>query len=289
MTTSHWLIPISNWSHFGFRKIDVSGSEKSTCLVQKKMQCKQKQTSPYGNANHQMAATYVIAGTTTTGLITNPRRSSSSTALDFTQNLSCRGPTLKTFRPIYASVSASPAPVTKPDDLVDSILSKVMQTDRGVLLARDEHKKVAEVAQELQRFCVDEPVKCPLIFGEWDVVYCSNPTSPGGGYRSAFGRLFFKTNEMIQVVEAPDIIRNKVAFSLFGFLDGEVSLKGKLNVLDEKWIQVVFEPPELKVGGLDFQYGGESEVKLEITYIDEKIRLGKGSRGSLFVFQRRKP
>lgn len=64
---------------------------------------------------------------------------------------------------------------------------------------------------------------------------------------------------------------------------------GKLNVLDEKWIQVVFEPPELKVGGLDFQYGGESEVKLEITYIDEKIRLGKGSRGSLFVFQRRKP
>ncbi|XP_059306020.1 probable plastid-lipid-associated protein 8, chloroplastic [Lycium ferocissimum] len=233
-----------------------------------------------------MATTYVIAGT---GLITNPRRNSSSTALDFNQNLSCRGPTLKTFRPIYASVSASPTPVTKPDDLVDSILSKVMQTDRGVLLARDEHKKVAEVAQELQRFCVDEPVKCPLIFGEWDVVYCSNPTSPGGGYRSAFGRLFFKTNEMIQVVEAPDVIRNKVAFSLFGFLDGEVSLKGKLNVLDEKWIQVVFEPPELKVGGLDFQYGGESEVKLEITYIDEKIRLGKGSRGSLFVFQRRQP
>lgn len=57
-------------------------------------------------------------------------------------------------------------------------------------------------------------------------MYCSNPTSPGGGYRSAFGRLFFKTNEMIQVVEAPDIVRNRVSFSLFGFLDGEVSLKG---------------------------------------------------------------
>ncbi|KAJ8528400.1 hypothetical protein K7X08_022092 [Anisodus acutangulus] len=241
-------------------------------------------------------ANYVVAGTgtTTTALIRNPHRKSSSAAqssshlaLHFTQNRSYLRRTSKTFRPIYASVSSSPAPVTKPDDLVDSILSKVMQTDRGVLLKREEHKKVAEVAQELQRFCVDEPVKCPLIFGEWDVVYCSNPTSPGGGYRSAFGRLFFKTNEMIQVVEAPDIIRNKVAFSLFGFLDGEVSLKGKLNVLDEKWIQVIFEPPELKVGGLDFQYGGESEVKLEITYIDEKIRLGKGSRGSLFVFQRR--
>lgn len=40
-----------------------------------------------------------------------------------------------------------------------------MQSDRGVLLTKDEHKSVAEVAQELQRFCVDEPVKCPLIFG----------------------------------------------------------------------------------------------------------------------------
>ncbi|KAI3468435.1 hypothetical protein Pfo_025098 [Paulownia fortunei] len=190
---------------------------------------------------------------------------------------------------VYASVSAVTPVPTKPDDLVENILSKVVQTDRGVLLTRDEHQKVAEVADELQSFCVDEPVKCPLIFGEWDVLYCSNPTSPGGGYRSAFGRLVFKTKEMMQAVEAPDIVRNRVSFSLLGFLDGEVSLKGKLKALDEKWIQVVFEPPELKVGGLEFKYGGESEVKLQITYIDEKIRLGKGSRGSLFVFQRRKP
>ncbi|CAI9113185.1 OLC1v1013750C1 [Oldenlandia corymbosa var. corymbosa] len=193
---------------------------------------------------------------------------------------------------IYASLSAAAAPLSaakpNPNDLVVSILSKVVQTDRGVKLTRNEHEKVAEVASELQQFCVDEPVKCPLIFGEWDVVYCSNPTSPGGGYRSAIGRLFFKTEEMIQVVEAPDIVRNKVSFSLFGSIDGAVSLKGKLTALDEKWIQVVFEAPELKVGGLELQYGGQSEVKLEITYIDEKIRLGKGSRGSLFVFQRRK-
>lgn len=57
-------------------------------------------------------------------------------------------------------------------------------------------------------------------------MYCSNPTSPGGGFRSAFGRMFFKANEMTQAVEAPDVVRNKVSFSLLGFLEGEVSLKG---------------------------------------------------------------
>ncbi|KAJ4963791.1 hypothetical protein NE237_023730 [Protea cynaroides] len=177
---------------------------------------------------------------------------------------------------------------TSPDDLVASILSKVTETDRGILLPKEGHIEVAEVAQQLKEYCVDEPVKCPLIFGEWDVVYCSRPTSPGGGFRSALGRLVFKTNDMIQEVEAPDIVLNKVSFSLFGFVDGRVSLKGKLKALDDKWIQVVFEPPELKFGPLEFQYGGESEVQLEITYVDEKIRLGKGSRGSLFVFQRRR-
>ncbi|XP_022855491.1 probable plastid-lipid-associated protein 8, chloroplastic [Olea europaea var. sylvestris] len=128
-----------------------------------------------------------------------------------------------------------------------------------------------------------------VLFAEWDVLYCSNPTSPGGGYRSSIGRLFLKTNDMIQVVEAPDTERNRVSFSVLGLLEREVSLKGKLMALDEKWIQVVFKPLELKVGGLEFTHDGKSEVKLEITYIDEKIRLGKGSRASLFVFQRRRP
>jgi hypothetical protein len=32
---------------------------------------------------------------------------------------------------------------------------------------------------------------------------------------------------MIQAVEAPDTVKNKVSFSALGFLDGEVSLKGR--------------------------------------------------------------
>ncbi|KAL6278433.1 hypothetical protein ACE6H2_022034 [Prunus campanulata] len=46
-------------------------------------------------------------------------------------------------------------------------------------------------------------------------------------------------------IEASDVVKNKVSFSAFGFLDGEVSLTGKLKVLDDKWIQVLFEPPKL--------------------------------------------
>jgi hypothetical protein len=44
-------------------------------------------------------------------------------------------------------------------------------------------------------------------------------------YLTPLGRLIFKTDEMVQVVEAPDIARNKVSFSVFGLVGG-VSLKG---------------------------------------------------------------
>lgn len=43
------------------------------------------------------------------------------------------------------------------------------------------------------------------------------------------GRLFFRTKEMIQGIDSPDIVRNRVSFSAFGFLDGDVSLTGELQ------------------------------------------------------------
>ncbi|KAK8965408.1 hypothetical protein KSP40_PGU004513 [Platanthera guangdongensis] len=189
-------------------------------------------------------------------------------------------------RPPSSPGLARSAHQTSSHGLAEGEISKVKGTDRGVLLSKNGHKEVAEVARKLQNYCVGEPVKCPLIFGEWDVLYCSVPTSPGGGYRSSFGRLFLNAKEMVQVVESPDIVLNKVSFSLLGLLDGEVSLKGKLKAVDEKWIQVIFEPPELKIGSLGLKYGGESEVKLEITYIDDRIRLGRVPKALSFVFQK---
>ncbi|KAJ6406053.1 hypothetical protein OIU84_009723 [Salix udensis] len=209
----------------------------------------------------------------------------------------CRKSRIPSF---LCSVSVSDPQVLtgRPGDLVASILSKVTETDRGVLLTKEQQEEVTQVAQELQKYCVAAPVKCPLIFGGkfdifaernlsgmWSIVRTQLPLEVATGVRWAV--FFSEQREMIQAVEAPDTVRNKVSFSALGFLDGEVSLKGKLKALDDRWIQVIFEAPQLKVGSLEFQYGGESEVKLQITYIDEKIRLGKGSRGSLFVFQRR--
>lgn len=173
------------------------------------------------------------------------------------------------------------------ENLLGTLLSMVEGTDRGAMLSKEEHERVLMIVSELERLCIPEPLKSPFILGEWDVEYCSNPRSPGGYYRSAIGRLLLKTKEMTQSIQAPDVVGNKVAFSAFNAIDGEVSLKGKFTPLDNKWIDITFDAPSLKFGPFNFQYGGESTVKIAIIYLDERIRLGRGSRGSIFIFKRR--
>jgi hypothetical protein len=61
---------------------------------------------------------------------------------------------------------------------------------------------------------------------EFEVAYSSNPTAPGGYYRSLLGRALLKTRDMVQTISAPDGVHNEVAFAAFGFIDGRVSLQG---------------------------------------------------------------
>ncbi len=51
-------------------------------------------------------------------------------------------------------------------------------------------------------------------------------------------------------------------------------------------MQVFFEKPGVCLGGLSLRIGPPSSVILKTSYLDEAVRLGKGSRGSKFVFVR---
>ena len=52
-------------------------------------------------------------------------------------------------------------------------------------------------------------------------------------------------------------------------------------------LQVSFEPPRVSLpGGISLAVGPTSSVVLSTTYLDERVRLGRGGRGSSFVFTR---
>ena len=60
--------------------------------------------------------------------------------------------------------------------------------------------------------------------------YTSSPTAAGGGYRSLLGRALLKTTELVQTIQEPDVVGNRVLFQLVGLVPGKVSLEGELRV-----------------------------------------------------------
>lgn len=131
-------------------------------------------------------------------------------------------------------------------------------------------------------------------------------TAAGGRFRSGLGKLLYKTTGLYQAVLRPDLVVNKLEFRLLGLLPGYVGLRGRLTpeTADPRTVRVAFETPVISLLGLVLRIGPPSFVVLRCargwgfvwirfrttqrstTYLDERIRLGKGGRGTLFVFKR---
>lgn len=143
------------------------------------------------------------------------------------------------------------------------------------------------------------PLEDERVFGNYNVAYVSmggtQPGQPAGGrFRTGLGRFLFKTVGLYQSVFKPDIVVNKVDLRIFGCIPCSVGLRGKLlPVVPEgeedaaDTAKVFFDPPVLALPfGIYARIGPKSAVVLKTTYVDDDVRIGKGSRGSLFVFTR---
>jgi hypothetical protein len=158
---------------------------------------------------------------------------------------------------------------------------------------------------------------------DYRVSYTSSPQAAGGRFRSGLGRALFRTHALYQNVvpgadaSAAPIVVNRVEFALLGGIPGAVGLSGPLRAVEplrvapkdgvvagegldaalpttgvrtfQGAVEVAFAPPFLEVAGSRVTLGGASTVRLATTYLDERLRIGRGGFGSLFVFERMPP
>jgi hypothetical protein len=202
-------------------------------------------------------------------------------------------------------VTAAPDPASKAKAnlLVDELLELIKDTDSGENISNERRLRANDIIRQLQTIGSAQelrPLNNPLIWGNYNVSYVSQGNAQagapaGGRFRSGIGKLLFRTTRLCQSVLTPDIVTNKIEALLFGFLPIAVGLRGCLISISEQeggpnnsdCVKVFFDPPELTLpGGISTRIGPPSSVVLTTTYLDERVRLGKGSRGSLFVFTR---
>lgn len=185
---------------------------------------------------------------------------------------------------------------TSMNNVVDELLESVKESDGGAVTSDEERSRIDAMVHQLidagsgQRAMTD-----PRLPGNYNVAYTSSDKrtySPAGGrFRGAIGRKLFRGRGIFQHILLPSTVVNLVAFRLLGVLKGSVGLRGVLELLPdsemgENGIKVRFEKPRIALGSRVFEFSQPSEVRLRIAYLDERVRIGVGSRGSLFVFTR---
>ncbi|KAK9816411.1 hypothetical protein WJX74_010715 [Apatococcus lobatus] len=203
--------------------------------------------------------------------------------------------------PRVSTLQTSPESNTSANVLVDDLLQEIKGTDSGEELSQAKRQTIDSLILQLQAIGEQQqprPLENELIWGNYNVSYVSTQQAPnqkgqpaGGIFRTGPAKLIFQTTLLAQSILKPDLVTNKVGFKLLGFIPGFVGLRGKLKPVEngKDTVRVDFEPSEICIAGDSLRVGPSSDVTLKTTFLDERVRLGQGSRGSLFVFTRGGP
>jgi hypothetical protein len=210
--------------------------------------------------------------------------------------------------------------------IVDKLIERVHKTERGLSVTSVEkdiiNKEIEKLITVFQNGNnTTNPLTDSRLFGNYDVSYVgpgpneSDGSNPAGGkFRGAVGKYIFKTKGLYQNIlprglnnESGILVVNSVYGRLFQIIPFHVILTGFARALNrheidmiqskcgtklsEATAEVKFNKPLFCFGspngfGLRIISGVESSVILDTPYLDNKIRLGIGSRGSYFIFKR---
>lgn len=186
----------------------------------------------------------------------------------------------------------------------DSLLEAIAGKNRGLLATpADKQAILALVAQLEDRNPTPRPTEAgDLLEGDWRLLYTTSRALLGLDQVP-----LFKLGQIYQCIRVKDTKVYNIA-EIYGlpYLEGLVSVAAEFEPVSERRVQVKFkrsisglqrligyESPEnfiqqiesgQKFTAIDFSIESrEQKGWLDITYLDEDLRLGRGNEGSVFV------
>lgn len=189
----------------------------------------------------------------------------------------------------------------------DQLLEAIAGKNRGLLASESDKLAIlASVAQLEDRNPTRRPVEAlDLLDGDWRLLYTTSRGLLG------FDRLpFAKLGQIYQCIRVREAKVYNIA-EIYGlpYLESIVSVAASFQPVSERRVQVKFNRaivglqraigykspveyiPEIETGkkftALDFNLDSrEQQGWLDITYLDEDLRIGRGNEGSVFVLTR---
>jgi hypothetical protein len=166
-------------------------------------------------------------------------------------------------------------------NLKSLILDLANKCKRG-LTASDEQKD--EMEQLFVRLEALNPTRNPLtskkpsVNGDWDLKYTTSDSILGKGGAPRVGPIIQNIDTTTLSAKNSEIVR-------YGFVDVPRSVTAVLSPVNGKFTEVKFK--RFMLGPIGFDAPKDKfKGALDITYLDEELRLTRGDKGNIFVLTR---
>lgn len=113
--------------------------------------------------------------------------------------------------------------------LVQELDTLVSSTAVGTKANADEREEVEQLVKELRQFTVKNAARSKLLFGEFEVLYCSSPAAPGSPLADPSGTITPGAKLPRQTIEEDGTFTSSAEFKALGFMTGALKKEGSIH------------------------------------------------------------
>ena len=160
--------------------------------------------------------------------------------------------------------------------LKTQILTLARQTRRGLIETNEEKEAMLNLFEQLEKENkYKDSLSSPLINAIWNLEYTTSDSILGRGGSERVGPIF-------QTIDGPNLYaKNTETVNYFGLFKVPRSVTAALTPMSGSKVAVQFK--KFTLGPIGFNAPEAFKGELDITYIDEDLRLSRGDKGNIFV------
>ncbi|CAK7357017.1 unnamed protein product [Dovyalis caffra] len=170
--------------------------------------------------------------------------------------------------------------------LKEQLLEAIAPLDRGAVATPQDQQRVQEIARKLEAVnAIKEPLKSNLLNGKWELLYTTSQSILQTKvvlfteYRCQRPKFLRPNGKIYQAINVDTLrAQNMETWPFFN------QVTANLVPLNARRVAVKFD--FFRIAGLiPIQSPGSGRGQLEITYLDDELRISRGDRGNLFILR----